>query len=631
MKTYEERTADVSVRMKKIRRKKRIVRSSVCLSLVVLLLVLFVPYNTNPPSVRQYAASPYYGLIEKINAATFQKPPYRNNFELLVNGFGNVGMTGSASPDDMPNMEAVPDEMPSSDDMFLGTAVDKGEYVEVTDNQVSGVIEADIFKRSTEYVYYLRGNEISVYSIAGEDSCLVGAYQIVLEFKQEVKEGEGSEYYYFDSAEMYLSQDCTALTLVLEGYDSRIGSCATLVSLDVTDPDHIQETNRVYVTGSYLSSRMVDGNILLMSKYRVKDNRDFADESTFLPQVGTPGNMTPVAAEDIIAPEELSSVYYTLVCAIDGNTLEVNDTAAFLSYSDDIYVSNDHIFASRSYTQYEDECTYHTVTEISCLQYSGEALTYKGSVTVEGSLKDQYSMDEYEGILRVVTSTFNAGQISDGEFTSFRTSRNASLYCVSLEDFSVVASVEKFAPENETAESVRFDGSMAYVCTAEVVQLRDPVYFFDLSDLQNITWTDTGTIDGYSSSLINLGEGFLLGIGFGDSWQLKIEVYEEVEDKVISAACYQLDAEFASDYKAYYINRDADIIGLAVYPWDTGRTEYILLHFDGYELNEIYRQHVDSGMNACRAFLADGWFYILGSGNNETDNFLAHHLIHTAE
>lgn len=604
MKTYEQRTADVSARMKRIKRKRATVTAT-CLSVVVVILalVLFVPYNTNPPSVAGYANSPYYGLIQKINAATYTKPAYANNFEALMSSVNRFapGATGSI-------MNGGAMDAPTADMWF--EAEELGEYVEVTDNQVSGVIEGDIFKRSTEYVFYLRDTEVSVYSIAGEDSQLVGSYTVAESMKAEIAEGE--HYYYYDSAELYLSMDCTVLTLVLDGYHSDIGSCTTLVSLDVTDPAHITETNRVYITGSYLSSRMVDGKLLLMSKYRVSYSKDFSDESTFLPQTGTPGAMESVNADDILAPDTLSNVYYTVVCAIDEKSLEINDTAAFLSYSDDIYVSNENIYASRSYTQKKEDGCSRTVTEISCLNYSGETLEYLGSVTVAGSIKDQYSMDEYDGILRVVTSTNETVVETNVENAFARIVRNVSLYCVSLEDFTIVASVEEFAPENETAESVRFDGSMAYVCTAEIITLTDPVYFFDLSDLENITWTDTGTIDGYSTSLIQLGDGYLLGIGYGDSWNLKIEVYEEYKDSVISVCAYELEANFSEEYKSYLIDRENNLIGLAVNYW-TGETEYQLLHFDGYELNLIAKTVYGGNAGNVRAFIADGWLYVLSS------------------
>lgn len=597
MKTYDERFQDISMRIAKRRKLKySITTACMTLAVVILALLLFVPYDTSLPDVSAYADSPYYDIIQRINAATYVPPRYENGFDALGDAIDDITLglpnSGGAAMDGAPEM--------SHD----------GDYVEVTDNQVAGVIESDIIKRSTEYIYYLRGTEVSIYAIAGEESELVGSFTVDGQsLKEEVEKGEN--YSYYDSAEMYLSQDCSTLTIVLDGYHSEIGSCTTLVNLDVTDPGNISQISRVYITGSYLSSRLVDGKLLLMSKFRVHSDKDFSDESTFLPQIGTPGNMRSVAAEDILAPEKLSNVYYTVVCAIDGKTLDVSDTAAFLSYSDDVYVSECNIFASRSYTEEGLLGASTTMTEISCLNYSGDTLEYMGSAAVEGSIKNQYSMDEYDGILRVVTSVSNTLVTDNGETASARWERNASLYCVSLEDFSIVASVQKFAPDNEQAESVRFDGDYAYVCTAEVITLTDPVYFFNLSDLNNITWTDTGTIDGYSSSLINLGEGYLMGVGYSGTGGLKIEVYEEAEDSVVSVCAYELDASFSEEYKSYLVDREKDLIGLGINDWN-GENGYILLHFDGYELNEIAKIPMSGSLDQMRGVLIDGYLYVFG-------------------
>ena len=140
------------------------------------------------------------------------------------------------------------------------------------------------------------------------------------------------------------------------------------------------------------------------------------------------------------------------------------------------------------------------------------------------------------------------------------TGTNANLYCISLESFDVIASVEGFAPEGENVHSVRFDGTAAYVCTAvsTKVQVLDPVFFFDLSDLNNITYKDTGTIEGMSTSLIHYGDGYLIGIGNGvyngnDSREvLKIEVYKENGDVVVPICKYDLmPVQFSDEYKAY--------------------------------------------------------------------------------
>ena len=189
---------------------------------------------------------------------------------------------------------------------------------------------------------------------------------------------------------------------------------------------------------------------------------------------------------------------------------------------------------------------------------------------------------------------------------------NVNLYCVDLSDWKIEASVIGFAPAGEEATSVRFDGPKAYVCTAEVIRFTDPVYFFDLSDLSNITYTDTGIIDGYSTSLIQLGNGYLMGVGYSKSGGLKIEIYENTENGVVSVCVYERQATFSENYKAYFIDRERQLIGLAVYPWDGGR-EYILLHFDGEQLNLVNTLYFSGLMEHVRATLIDDYFYVLST------------------
>ena len=74
-----------------------------------------------------------------------------------------------------------------------------GKYEEVTDNQVEGVIEADLIKRSDKYIYYLCGDDLYVYTIDKNSSKCVGNRRI------NFLEGDG----HFYAQEMFLSEDCT--------------------------------------------------------------------------------------------------------------------------------------------------------------------------------------------------------------------------------------------------------------------------------------------------------------------------------------------------------------------------------------------------------------------------------------
>ncbi len=614
MKTYDERSRDVAEKMgnlKKRRSRNRVITGiSLCLT-VVLIAALFLPYDKNPPSVERYARNPYYKVIKKLNQLTYRPPQYDNAAEQLYGDLSNV--LGVMVPEDMMNGSAA----------APGDAGGEGNtYVEVTDNQVQGVIEADIFKRSDKYLYYLSGTLLKVYEIAGEDTTEVGSFSLLGFNAQDVME-DSSDYAYVNTAEMYLSADCTTVTLVINGYSKAIGSVTVLLNLDVTDPENITQLDYVLFPGNLISSRMADCKLLLTYNYRVSSDLDYDEPETYVPSYGKPGDMTYIDPKDIICPDTARDTRYTVICQVDGKTLAVEDSKALLSYAQELYVSENAIYATHSFSEKKkvDSDVYYTqtMTKITGIGY-GEKLQYWGSIDIEGNVKNQYAMDEYENILRVVTNTSYASYVEHrGELTSNVETgvrkRNVSLYCIDLNAWEVEALVGGFAPDGETAESVRFDGAAAYICTAEVITLTDPVYFFDLSDLENITYTDTGTIDGYSSSLVQLGDGFLMGIGFGDERQLKIEVYEEYQDQVVSVDAWEEQANFSPAYKSYLIDRENDLVGLAIQQWDSGDCQYLLLHFDGYELHEVLRVELEyHGIDTTRACIIGEHIYILTQG-----------------
>ncbi len=600
------------------------VAACACLALIIGNLWLFVPFNNTPPDVSQYSNSEYYGLIQKLNVLTFEQPKYKNNAEKLWAGLKNISLNLGGWVKDEAAGEAPP--IPESDpnEGFLGG---EDSYQEITDNQVKGIIEADRIKRSNTHIYYLDEDVLRIYSIDKENTAEIGNYTIY-------EEGKGP---YMDQWEFYLSSDCKTVTVVTQYYskgEDISRRYVNLISLDVSDPTNIVKKDEFNITGEYMSSRMVDGSILLLTEFVInKRELDFNDETTFLPQIDEGNGPYSIPAGGIVSPDNLSNTRYTVVMKLDENTLDLKGTAAYLSYSEDVYVSEDHIFLTHVFADKKENedgtITRNSMTEISCLTYGGDTFERKGNVTVRGYVKDQWSMDEYEGILRVFTTTnattiqeqyYDNGIVSSNILQTATGQSNASLYCVDLSTFEIVASVIDFAPPREEIQSVRFDKETAYVCTS--IELSDPVFFFDLSDLNNITYKDTGTIEGFSTSLINIGNGYLLGIGRGDTWRgFKVEIYEETEDGVRSVCAYELEnAEYSTEYKSYYVDRKNQFVGVGVidnsyYNTDKHSDEarrYILLHFDGYELVELVNVPLFGDPANMRGVYIDGYMYMFG-------------------
>ena len=615
--------------------------------------------GTVPSHLLEYKDSPYYPLIEKLDAY-YQEQNRHDNWEGGDDVLGGDVTMGSVMTNALPDPVVTVPSVGAPD-----TPDDPDLPPDITDNQVEGVSEADRIKRTATHIFYLRNlSKIEAYTIKGLDSSCVGSFS----FSNADCEG------------FYLLDGGKKILIVANSHNDRLAQ-TLLILLDVSDPTQMKEIKRVAVSGYVSDSRVSDGSILLFADYFIWNEPDYHDPSTYVPVVKDGNQVTPLPCDDIIMPESISGVSYGVIYSLDSKTLEFEGSKAFLCGMGVVYVSQNNVFVARSQTErYEQGGRQYrnSVTTIRSFPYGNGSFEQKGVFTLDGYLKDQYSMDEKDGILRVVTTVdcwsyriknedididqpmapdtvipvpdtvipvpdtgWYDPPLSSEEVTaeiapvlskmtvavmttedpseetvpSWDNYLGASLYCVSLDSFEVVASVERFAPDGETVRSVRFDGNYAYVCTS--VSFTDPVFFFNLSDLNNITYTDTGVIEGYSSSLVNFENGNLLGIGYANTQSsLKIEIWREENGSVISVDKYVEGASFAEDYKAYYIDRENQLIGIGVYGFKDGSWtyRYLLLHFDGEKLVKLVDLN-DKRLGppyTHRAVYIDGYLYVFG-------------------
>lgn len=483
--------------------------------------------------------------------------------------------------------------------------------VEITDNQTKGVEESDKIKRTDKYIFYMDGLMLRIFTIDGENSVQVGRYTI-----------PNFESHY--GSEIFLSDDAKTVTVISKIYGSEsyrpngfYGVSYTEVhSLDVTDPTSIKEKEKLRIKGRYVSARMSEGKLLVFVDYSLYDDQiDYDNPKSFLPVMDTGRGFELIPNCDIVCNPNDIFPDYMIALELDEKELKLKKSFALYGSDGEPYVSNDKIFFHGN-GEMSGRTTTHT--RIYCVDYTGESFKLLGSVKLVGhSINDKWCMDEFEGVLRTVVTT----------------KKSANLYCVSLESFEVIASVMEFAPEGEKVQSVRFNGTTAYVCTAVNLQneILDPVFFFDLSDLNNITYKETGTIEGMSTSLIDYGNGYLIGIGNGVSDEydptrcLKIEAYKETEDRVASVCEYTLiPTIFSSEYKAYYIDRTNQLLGFGhcdLYIEDDDlitKWRYTLLKFDSQTESFIELFTVDLGnfdSNNNRGVYIDGYMYMFGSGD----------------
>lgn len=119
--------------------------------------------------------------------------------------------------------------------------------------------------------------------------------------------------------------------------------------------------------------------------------------------------------------------------------------------------------------------------------------SYLGSGSVAGQLFDPYSMSEYDGMLRVVTTT----------------AASTGVTILNAKTLHTVGYVGGLGP-GENLHAVRFLGPLAYVVTYRSV---DPLYVLDLRDPAHPRKAGELTVTGYSDYLHPTAPGRLLGVG----------------------------------------------------------------------------------------------------------------------
>jgi hypothetical protein len=135
---------------------------------------------------------------------------------------------------------------------------------------------------------------------------------------------------------------------------------------------------------------------------------------------------------------------------------------------------------------------------------------YVAAGSVPGYLVDQYAMSEWNGYLRVATTTGTSWALADGRPADARTS-SSGVYVLSTSGpaMQTVGQVTGLGT-TERIYSVRYEGPNGYVVT---FRQTDPLYTLDLSDPVRPRVVGSLALTGYSSYLDPVSTTQLIGIG----------------------------------------------------------------------------------------------------------------------
>ena len=182
----------------------------------------------------------------------------------------------------------------------------------------------------------------------------------------------------------------------------------------------------------------------------------------------------------------------------------MTDARIVYASSDNLYLATER-WTDRPPPETPTEPQPSVTTAIHRLDISDPARTrYRGSGQVSGYLLNQWSLSEYDAVLRVV-STDTPAWLGSSDSTE------SSLTTLRLRDGALnqVGRVGNLG-KGQRVYAVRFAGPTAYVVTFKQV---DPLYTVDLADPARPRVLGELELPGYSAYLHPIGRDLLLGIG----------------------------------------------------------------------------------------------------------------------
>ena len=307
-------------------------------------------------------------------------------------------------------------------------------------------------------------------------------------------------------------------------------------------------------------------------------------------------------ADDIYLPPSRKAYMYEVITSVDlEKPGETKDSKAIFSEGGQIYVSNSNIyFYETVWGRYSGGC----ITTIRKVAYKDGKLEAKAQGQFDGYLNDSFSIDEYKGNLRVVT-----------------TDNDSNAVYILDEELEEIGAIEKLA-KDERVYSARFMGDVGYFVTFRET---DPLFSVDLSDPENPKVIGELKIPGFSDYLHFYGEDQLLGIGMDVDEEtlvtngVKLTMFD-ISDKtdVKEADTYVLknvyNTDVSYDYKAALIDPGRNIIG---FPADTeGGQKYYLFEYDkgnGFACNMEEEINGNSMRNTRGLYIDDTLYVVKGN------------------
>ncbi|RJU89200.1 MAG: hypothetical protein DWC02_00150 [Candidatus Poseidoniales archaeon] len=439
-----------------------------------------------------------------------------------------------------------------------------------TNNQEQGVDEADFVKTDGYHIYFLDSGLLHIMDVPefGElehsSTTKIEGSPVAMMLNEDTLVVVSTV-----SSWNINSEDPLAKSMGWGGdwYGWRTSILTKFTVLDVSDSSDPEVNRELYIEGSYLTAREVDGSVRAVThawmdipglqtwlnypdgywdsdvdeeerRYMrevaaseaIANNIEVLDEISLeemLPQVHErfgdqiiTHHMNGKDCSDFASPEGAMNRGYTSIFTLDLNSEDFEFEADHIVGNwPQVYASQDTLIITENAWDWWwfwgnddlDEGTNIHTFDIS----DPSTTTYSGSARVEGTIQNQFSISEYEGVVRVATTTGQWGRwwLEDPELME----NHVICLTHTLDENSEknglteIGRVDGIA-YNESIWSARFVEDRAYIVTFENM---DPLWTINLSDPTSPRVMGELEVPGVSTYIHPLSNNSILTIGLG--------------------------------------------------------------------------------------------------------------------
>ena len=467
--------------------------------------------------------------------------------------------------------EAVMDDSDGGNSAETSTKRVEGEDFSGTNNQEQGVDEADFIKTDGYYIYVLQGSALSILTVP-EFGEIEFTSNVSIEGQPISMMLDGERLIVLSSYSPWNTDQDDDLYKLLQwddGYNSwRSSSMTKFTTYDISDRSEPEVVQELYLEGYNVDAREIGGSIRavthswlyvpgltgwldLPSEYWDLDYQDEENRRAFREIIAYETILENAEALNLLNLEDLIPKIYerkdgTIIehdmrsedCQnfakpLDGfsrgftNILSLDLFSDSFSFESDhilsnhplVYASQDVLVLSENSWDWwwfwgQDEIMEQTNIHTFDISVLGTT-TYTGSGRIDGTILDQFSISEHEGVLRIATTVGQWNRWWMDDPTPMSSSIITLVRGVDLTtDQPILQEYGRLdgIAETERIWSARFVEDRAYLVTFRNI---DPLWTIDLSNPMNPTILGELKVPGVSTYIHPINEDMLLTIGMG--------------------------------------------------------------------------------------------------------------------